>query len=77
MRAFDASLTAPHAVLIGGLLMLALLASRSLGMTLGALMMFFGALVHNALFVSLGALWAYATMPDKTGDSNGGTPRNA
>lgn len=47
------------------LLLLALLMSRSIGMTIGALVMLLGAFTHNALFVSLGALWSYAMMPDK------------
>lgn len=65
MKAIDASPTAPHVALIGALLMLALLSSRSLGMSIGVLVMFFGAWVHDGLFVMIGIVWAYAMTPDK------------
>ena len=78
LRAIDASHAAPQALLMWLLLVLALLASRSIGMSFGALAMVFGALTHNALFVTLGALWAYAMTPDKPeGGSDGGQQRHA
>lgn len=71
LRALDANPT-PHLALIGCLLVTALLSSRSLGMTIGVVVMFCGAWIHNALFVMIGVIWAYAMTPDKTGGNGGG-----
>jgi len=59
-------------------LLVAMLASRSIGMTIGAVVMQTGAFIHDPVLVALGAAIAAFLTPDKPeGGAGGGRERHA